>query len=78
MAAALAGDRTLESIHPDYLGELSAGRLGIQTGAKMTAYNFPGEKTLTVAECTQCRNCSRWIRRSKTFAGRGRISCRPS
>ncbi len=45
----LAGDRTLESIHPDYLGELSAGRLGIQTGAKMTAYNFPGEKTLTVA-----------------------------
>jgi uncharacterized membrane protein required for colicin V production len=37
------------SLAGDYLGELSAARLGIQVGAKMTAYNFPGQQTLTVA-----------------------------
>jgi|SRR5581483_5339710 len=37
--ASLEGDRQLASIHPDYLQELFADRIGIQVGAKHTIYN---------------------------------------
>ena len=35
----LAGARTLASVHPDYVDELFAQRLGVQVGAKRTAFN---------------------------------------
>lgn len=37
--ASLAGARQLQSIHPDFLQELFASRIGIQVGAKHTIYN---------------------------------------
>ena len=47
----LAGARTLESVHPDYADELFAQRLGVQIGAKRTAFNAPGKSPqVTVAD----------------------------
>ncbi|MEA2708114.1 MAG: hypothetical protein QOF78_715 [Phycisphaerales bacterium] len=40
---ALAGARTLNSVHPDYADELFAQRLGVQLGGKMTAFNGAGK-----------------------------------
>jgi hypothetical protein len=39
----LAGDRTLESVHPNYVDELFATRLGVQIGGKRTAFNGGGK-----------------------------------
>lgn len=39
----LSGARTLASVHPDYPAELFAQRLGVQVGAKRTAFNAPGK-----------------------------------
>jgi uncharacterized membrane protein required for colicin V production len=44
----LAGDRTLASVHPNYLDELFAQRLGIQAGAEHIAVNSPGHNQVTV------------------------------
>lgn len=38
---ALAGDQPLTSVHPSYLDEMFANRLGIQTGANRVAFNLP-------------------------------------
>jgi hypothetical protein len=46
----LAGARTLESIHPDYPDELFAQRLGVQIGAKRTAFNGKGKAQVTVPD----------------------------
>lgn len=40
---ALAADTPLASVHPDYVDELFAQRLGIQIGAKHVALNMPGK-----------------------------------
>lgn len=48
---ALAGARTLTSVHPDYPQELFAQRLGVQVGAKRTAFNAAGKTAqVTVPE----------------------------
>jgi hypothetical protein len=44
----LAGDRTLASVHPNYLDELFGQRLGIQPGAEHIAVNAPGHEQVTV------------------------------
>lgn len=44
----LEGVRTLTSIHPDYLQELFGQRLGIQVGAKHTAFNTPAHQQVRV------------------------------
>lgn len=44
----LSGDRTVQSVHPKWLDQLFADRLGIQTGAKHVAFNLPGEKQVQV------------------------------
>jgi len=44
----LAGDRTVTSVHPDWLAELSAARLGIQNGAKKTAYAVRGQSAIHI------------------------------
>jgi hypothetical protein len=46
----MSGARTLESIHPDYADELFAQRLGIQVGAKRTAFNGKGKPQVTVPD----------------------------
>ncbi len=47
----LSGDRTLQSIHPDYADELFGQRLGVQVGASRTALNLPGKTAqVTVPE----------------------------
>jgi len=46
----LAGARTLESIHPDYSDELFAQRLGVQIGAKRTAFNGKGKAQVSVPD----------------------------
>jgi len=46
----LAGARTLESIHPDYPDELFAQRLGVQVGAKRTAFNGKGKGQVSVPD----------------------------
>jgi hypothetical protein len=43
-AGSLSGKRTLKSIHPDYLDQLFAGRLGIQVGASKVAINKEGAR----------------------------------
>jgi hypothetical protein len=44
----LSGDRTLSSIHPDYLEELFGERLGIQTGARRVALALGGNDPVEV------------------------------
>jgi hypothetical protein len=44
----LAGDRTLASVHPNYLDEFFGQRLGIQPGAEHIAVNAPGHDQVTV------------------------------
>jgi hypothetical protein len=44
----LAGDRTLTSVHPNYLDEMFAQRLGIQPGGEHIAVNSPERKEVTV------------------------------
>jgi hypothetical protein len=44
----LSGDRTLASIHPDYLEELFGERLGIQTGARRVALAVGGNDPVDV------------------------------
>jgi hypothetical protein len=39
----MAGDQPLSQVHPDYPTELFGQRIGIQVGAKQTAYNQPGK-----------------------------------
>jgi hypothetical protein len=46
----MAGARTLESIHPNYPDELFAQRLGVQVGAKRTAFNGKGKPQVSVPE----------------------------
>jgi len=46
----LAGARTLESVHPNYPDELFAQRLGVQVGAKRTAFNGAGKAQVTVPD----------------------------
>jgi hypothetical protein len=46
----LAGARTLESVHPDYVDELFAQRLGVQVGAKRTAFNGAGKAQVSVPD----------------------------
>jgi hypothetical protein len=46
----LAGARTLNAIHPDYVDELFAQRLGIQVGARRTAFNGSGKAQVSVPE----------------------------
>jgi hypothetical protein len=46
----LAGARTLNSIHPNYVDELFATRLGVQVGAKRTAFNGGKTPQVTVPE----------------------------
>jgi hypothetical protein len=46
----LAGDRTLASIHPDYLQELFGERLGIQTGARRVALQHGTENPISVPD----------------------------
>ncbi|MCC7350813.1 MAG: CvpA family protein [Phycisphaerales bacterium] len=41
-AGSLAGQRTVQSVHPDYALEMYTSRLGIQPGAMHTAINIPG------------------------------------
>jgi hypothetical protein len=45
----LAGTRSLESVHPAYLDELFAQRIGVQVGAKRTASNLGAKEQVTVA-----------------------------
>jgi hypothetical protein len=45
----LSGDRTLASIHPDYLQELFGQRVGIQTGARHAALQFPGTSVIDIS-----------------------------
>ena len=44
----LATDRTLTSIHPDWLGELFAQRVGIQTGTRHVALVLPKSDPITL------------------------------
>jgi hypothetical protein len=44
----LAGDRTLASVHPNYLDELFAQRIGIQAGGAHVAVNSPNHETVKV------------------------------
>jgi uncharacterized membrane protein required for colicin V production len=44
----LAGDRSLASVHPDYLQELFAERLGQQEGARRSALSVAGSETIDV------------------------------
>ncbi len=44
----LAGDRTLSSIHPDYIQELFGDRIGIQIGANHSAYGANGASAISV------------------------------
>jgi hypothetical protein len=44
----LAGDRPLSYVHPDYLRESFADRLGIEPGAKHTATNFGSQNQVSV------------------------------
>ena len=46
----LAGARALESVHPDYVDELFAQRLGVQVGAKRTAFNGKGKPQVSVPD----------------------------
>jgi hypothetical protein len=46
----LAGARTLQSVHPDYPDELFAQRLGVQVGAKRTAFNGKGKAQVSIPE----------------------------
>jgi hypothetical protein len=46
----LAGARTFESIHPNYPDELFAHRLGVQVGAKRTAFNGKGKAQVSVPD----------------------------
>jgi hypothetical protein len=46
----LAGDRTLESVHPDYLQELFGQRLGIQTGARHAALQFESHSVIDITD----------------------------
>ena len=43
----LAGDRTLASIHPDYLQELWGERAGIQTGTRHVALQYAGNDSVS-------------------------------
>ena len=44
----LAGDRTLASVHPNYLDEQFGQRIGIQSGAEHIAVNSPGHEQVSV------------------------------
>lgn len=44
----MAGERTLQSVHPNYADELFAQRLGIQVGAKRVATNLPNRPHVSV------------------------------
>jgi hypothetical protein len=46
----LAGARSLQSIHPSYPDELFAQRLGVQVGAKRTAFNGKGKGQVSVPD----------------------------
>jgi hypothetical protein len=46
----LAGDRTVKSVHPDWLLELFGQRLGIQPGAKRSALNVGSKWQVTVGD----------------------------
>lgn len=48
-AGALAGERTLTSVHPDWLNELFADRLGIEVGGKRVAMNLAKTKEVQVS-----------------------------
>lgn len=49
-SGAMAGDISLTTRHPDLLGELFFGRVGIEAGAKHTALNIAGKKDVTVSK----------------------------
>ena len=44
----LAGERSLASVHPDYLQELFGERLGIQTGARRSVLQFAGHQVVDI------------------------------
>jgi hypothetical protein len=44
----MAGTRTIESVHPDYLFQLFASRLGLQVGAKITAFPINNTPSIKV------------------------------
>jgi uncharacterized membrane protein required for colicin V production len=44
----LAGDKTLASVHPDYLQELFGERLGIQDGAQHLTLNLNGNQSIDI------------------------------
>jgi hypothetical protein len=46
--ASLSGDRTVTSVHPDWLNELFADRLGIEAGGKHVAFNIGKTKQVDV------------------------------
>ncbi len=45
---ALAGARPLKSVHPSYLDEMFANRLGVQVGASRVAYNLPNLQQISL------------------------------
>jgi hypothetical protein len=45
----LSGDRSLASVHPDYLQEIFGQRAGIQTGARHVALDFSSNPTIDIA-----------------------------
>ncbi len=49
-SGAMAGDVNLIARHPDLLGELFFGRVGIEAGAKHTALNIAGKKDISVTK----------------------------
>jgi hypothetical protein len=46
----LAGKRSFAAVHPDYLDELFAQRLGVQVGANRTALNIGGKEQAKVVD----------------------------
>jgi hypothetical protein len=45
---ALSGKQTLKSVHPSYLDEMFANRLGVQVGASHVAFNLPTIRQIDV------------------------------
>lgn len=44
----MAGTRTIESVHPDYLFQLFSSRVGLQVGSKITAFPIGGKSSVQV------------------------------
>ena len=55
----LAGDRTLASVHPDYLQELFGQRAGIQTGGRHVALQYDGHSVVDVTDLFTAANPAR-------------------